>query len=107
MTCTSNASSKCDGVDVYITDPNATFNDSLLNIDVSCDTDDCVMFKVWCPDITNSTTSCTRELLAELTPLFACDDSTSHCEVRLTLVTWMLMLFDSHHDVFMRSTVTK
>ena len=70
------SSSPCDGANVYLYDPDGSYNESLL--DVSCESDDCLMYSNWCSD--DEYTSCTVTTAIDLT-ILNCSSGIDHCQI--------------------------
>ena len=77
----SDPNSPCDGADIYIADPDNSYDESLLTI--SCDSGECLMYENWCIDMEYE--SCSRSSFMTLTPL-NCTADTEHCQVRNPLI---------------------
>lgn len=75
--CDPDSTNVCDGADVFISDTDGLYDDSLLSI--SCESGDCMMFIHQCTDI-EVLTSCTRSTVVESEPL-DCSTATDHCQV--------------------------
>ena len=99
--CDPDSLSPCDGADLYISDPDKSYNESLLSI--SCESNDCAIFKYLCVDI--GALNCTQSTVLNLTALDCTSDS-DHCLVctylfgSFTSQTIMLCVYSDHDHSF-------